>query len=218
MDEVKEPVTPEVKPVVETPEQKPADIVAEVAEDKSLLGKEDVTQEGKESKDPKPVTLPEKYEVKAPEGMTVDQKLLEGLTPVFKKHNLTQEAVQELADAYVPMVKAQEDAQRQSSLNSFKDLVEGWRSETLTKLGADSDKELASAAKFINQMSETKEEATQLREFLDETGAGNFWLLVKLFNRAGKKISSDSFVEPNKQSTGGNASFYDHPTSKETMK
>ncbi len=196
-------VTPE-NPVVETPA---------TDQEETLLGKKEEakTEEVK-------VEVPEKYELKLPEGMSVDEKVLGALTPVFQKHKLSQEVVQELAEAYAPVIKEQVQVQQKVLADSYKQTVEDWKTESQQKLGANAVKELSYAAKFINKMSDTPQEAQELREFLNETGVGNKYLLSKILIKGGKSISEDPFVEPNKQSTGGNASIYDHSDSKATLK
>lgn len=161
-------------------------------------------------------SVPEKYELKAPEGMTIDQGMLDGLTPVFKKHGLTQAAVQELADAYAPVIKAQTEAQQKAAIDHFQGIVNGWKEETTKMLGATPDKEMAFAAKFLNKFG-----TPQLREMFDETGVGNHPELVKALIKAGKLLGEDSFVDGSQKTTGGKGDFvsiYDHPTSKATLK
>ena len=207
-------VTPEAT-TTQTPDATPAE--ATPATDETLLGKEpkESTETKTEAESEKKV-VPEKYELKAPEGMTVDQGMLDKLTPVFQKHGLTQEAVQEIADAYSPTIKAmvesQVEATRKTALAEYNNITEGWKNETMKELGADADKQLAFAAKAINKFGGQK-----LREALNDSGFGNHPEMARLLINVGKSISEDSFAEPNKQSTGS-TSFYDHPTSKATLK
>lgn len=208
-----------------TPAQGKPEVQEPTAEDKALLEAKDeqLTADQRARKaellkaqeDAKAKSVPEKYEVKV-EGFEIDNQLLEGLTPVFKKHNLTQEAVQELASAYAPIVQKQLEAQRAQSLKDFNDIKEGWKADALKELGADSAKEMSYAAKFINKFG-----SDPFRQMLDETGVGNHPEFVKFAIKAGKAISADSFVDPSKQSTGSDDllnSMYTHPTSKATLK
>lgn len=171
------------------------------AEETTLLG-DKVKQES---------ALPEKYEFKLPDGVSLDEGLLGDVTPVFKELGISQEGAQKLADAYVKNLAKQSEAQKQSTMTAYKQVVEDWKSETKKELGADADKSLSFAAKAINKFGSDK-----LREMMNETGVGNHVELVKFFIAVGKSISEDSFVEPNRTSTG-DVSLYDHPTSKATL-
>lgn len=206
-DEVE--VTPEATPETQTPDATPKEVTP--ATDETLLSKE-----VKETPEEKPVekVIPEKYELKAPEGMTIDNGMLEGLTPVFKEIGITQEQAQKLADVYAPMLKKQAESYRQESIKEFDKITESWKQETIKELGADYEKKLAPAAKLIDKSGFGKD----IREMMSETRVGNHPVMVRFLTWLGSKISEDSFVEPNKQSTGGPVSIYDHPTSKETLR
>ncbi|NJO00397.1 MAG: hypothetical protein HC880_00775 [Bacteroidia bacterium] len=185
-----EHVTPPVTPVVEKP-------AVEEQEEPSLLGTEEETPKTDEKGE-----VPETYEFKVPEGMELDKVMSDRFTPVFKEIGLTQEQVQKLVDVYAPILKERAESANKDSAESYKEIVNGWKQETQDKLGAGAVKELAFAAKFINQMSDSPEEAKALRDFFNETGVGNYYLLNKLLIKAGKKISQDKVVDLNKQSQG----------------
>ncbi|RPH41491.1 MAG: hypothetical protein EHM87_19600, partial [Burkholderiales bacterium] len=92
--------TREEKRLLETPEDKLND--ADKVKKAELVKTKEVEAKSK--------VVPEKYEIKVPEGMTLDQAFLDKVTPVFKKHNVTQAAAQEIADIYIANMKAQADA------------------------------------------------------------------------------------------------------------
>lgn len=183
-----EPQMPIETPVVETPKEE--------VKETSLLGQEEPTGE------PEKGEVPETYEFKVPEGMELDQAMSDRFTPIFKEIGLTQEQAQKLVDGYAPILKERAESTKNEAAESYKEIVNGWKQETQSKLGANAVKELAHAAKFINMMSDTPEEAKLLKDFFNETGVGNFYLLNKLFIKAGKKISQDQVVNPNKQGQG----------------
>ncbi len=208
--EVKPEVGPDGKPVVkaevkiETPEEKTAREAAETPEQKAA--REKTEADAKAAK-----VVPEKYDVKAPEGMELDQVLLDKVTPIFKKLNITQEGAQELIDAYAPHIKAQVEADAKAKIDAWKGQVESWKTESVTALGADAAKEMAFAAKFIDKFGTPK-----LREILNETGVGNHIEVVQAFIKAGKAISPDALAEGTKST--GTVDLYDHPASKATLK
>lgn len=151
--------------------------------------------------------LPEKYEVKV-EGFEIDNALIDTLSPVFKKYGLKNEAVQELAQAYAPIVAKQFAAQREAALGAWKAEIETWKNESIKMLGANADVEMALAARFIDKFGGPK-----LRELLNDTGLGNHPEVVKAFIKAGKAISEDVFVDPDIKTRSGEKDWYTHPTS-----
>lgn len=215
--EVKAEVKEEVKTEVKTEEKK----------ETSLYDKEgkEVTQEKKEEvkTEVKADEVPEKYDIKLKD-MELDTKMIEGLSPVFKELKLTNAHVQKLAEAYVPVVKAQVEANQTKAIDDWKKTVDGWKTNTVKALGADYAKELAFAAKVIDRFGDKtkgpdgKTEVNSLRQLFDETGVGNHPALVGALVKVGKLISEDHFAEGSKSSGKGEISLYDHPTSKETLR
>lgn len=204
-------VVPEVTPT-QTPDATPVE--ATPATEETLLGTEvKETPETKTEAESEKKVIPEKYELKAPEGMTLDQGMLDSLTPVFKEIGITQEQAQKLADTYAPILKQQAEAYRQNSIKEFEKIADEWKQQTIKELGADYNKKLAPAAKLINGSGFGKE----IREMMSDTRVGNHPVMVRFLTWLGSKISEDSFAEPNKQSTG-TVSFFDHPTSIATLK
>lgn len=172
-------------------------------EDKTLLGgageegQAPKKEEGKDTEAGKKAgetTVPEKYDIKVPDGMTLDQGMLDTFTPVFRELKLTQEQAQKLADAYAPMIKAQAEAATQARLADFQKIVGEWKDETIKALGADSAKKMALAAKAINKLG-----GPELREVLNETGVGNKIELVNFFIKVGEIVSEDTFTDTNTQ-------------------
>jgi len=148
-------------------------------------GEEKEAGEAKEKKE-----LPENYEIKLEEGMEIDQALLEAFTPVFKELGMTNESVQKLAETFAPWVQKRDEDARQLVVKEYKDMVEGWKNETIKQLGADNQKQLAIAAKARDKFA-TKE----FIEMVNETGVGNHPEMVKFLIRIGKTISEDSFKD-----------------------
>lgn len=180
-----------------TPEQAQQAVATAAKEadqaEETLLGKE----EKKEEAPAVAKVVPEKYEFKVPEGMTIDAGLVEKVTPVFKEIGLSQEQAQKMVDAYAPYVKSQMESQQKALSDGYKKIVDDWKVETQKELGADSKAKLAIAAKAINRFGTPK-----LREVLNETGLGNHKEVVNLLIKVGTLLGEDHFVEPNKQGTG----------------
>lgn len=174
-------------------EDDPADGKDGKAGDKPADGTDDgKPKEGEAPKDGKEV-VPEKYDVKVPEGMDVDTGLLDALTPTFKELGLSQEKVQKLVDKFAPAVQASAKAQHDVMMKQYHEQIEGWGKETRDMLGAEPAKALAPAAKFISTFA--GKEAAEFRSLLNETGLGNHPLMVKVLIAAGKALSPDGFVD-----------------------
>jgi len=127
----------------QTADQKKAD------ENKSLLGDDEAgtetkKEEGKqeEKKDEAKDAVPEKYEFKVPEGMQVDPRALEAITPVLKDLKLTQAQAQKLFDAQASLKKEEVVQSEMALLTQRKTWREGikqnpkWQEElSLSKRG-----------------------------------------------------------------------------------
>jgi len=136
---------------------------------------------------------PEKYaDFKVPEGIEINQPMLEEFKTTAKKHNLTQEAAQELIDLQVKHVKGISEG----LLTTFNQIKTDWKKDTVTALGADYKKELVYAGRAIEQFG-----TPELRTILNQTGVGSHKELVKFFVKVGKAISEDKLVT-GQQATG----------------
>ncbi len=134
--------------------------------------------------------VPESYDIKAPEGMTLDLEMLESFTPVFKELGLTNEQTQKLVDVYAPHMQQTAEKQQEEALKQFKKTVEGWKADTIKELGNDKDKKLAFAAKARNKFGDES-----FLEMVNDLGVGNHPSMVRFLIKVGKTISEDAFVD-----------------------
>lgn len=135
--------------------------------------------------DEKLAAAPEKYDFKAPEGKAFDEAVLNEFSTVAKELNLTQDAAQKMLDKMAPSIAAQQQAR-----------IESVRAEWETSSRADKEfggekltENLAVAKTFADKFS-----TPELKQLLNETGLGNHPEVIRLFYRAGKAISQDTFV------------------------
>lgn len=210
-----------------TPEEK-ASAETKLAEDKKLLEADDKTLTPEKLEEKKALlkaqeaakanVVPEKYIAKLPEGMKMNESLLETITPVLKELNVTQAGFQKLMDAYAPAMQksVQEAVKLQSDNNDkiFNDMKTEWKAQTTKELGSEPAKEMAFAAKVLNKFGDK-----EVRQMLNDTGVGNHPALVRLLVKAGKAISEDAMPKGTstvQKAEGGKldpAKFYTHPTS-----
>lgn len=127
-----------------------------------------------------------KYTLTMPEGVEVDQEMLDALGPDFKDMGLTNGQAQKLANKFI-------EIQTKRGETRMKD----W-GETLTKWVADAkaDKEIG-GDKFDTSVSNAhrflgKFGTPELREYLNASGGGNHPELIRVFAKAGELIREDN--------------------------
>lgn len=212
------PVTPEGEGTLLGEEAKPAEEIARLAAEATAKAKADADAKAEALKNETPEqkvarekaeadaaakskTVPDKYTLKAPEGMKVDQVFLDTkLSPVLKEHGVTQEAFQKIIDVYAPHLQEQQKqgilAQQEEAIKAWKENVKKWGEETKEVYGTKLNSELAYAAKAINKFSS---DPKGLRELLNDkpgttgTGIGNNKLLTEVLIKAGKLLGEDTF-------------------------
>lgn len=173
-------------------------------------GKKGEEGDGKQAADPAPFD-PAKLEL--PDGVQVDEKLLEQFVPLAKDLGLTQEQGQALIGMHTQALQSL----REQFVKSFNDTVQGWAETAKTdkEIGGDKYAEnVATAVKAIARFG-----TPELQAALNETGMGNHPELIRFCLRIGKAISEDAFG-PDAGGAGGGETrspadvLYDHPTSK----
>ena len=122
--------------------------------------------------------------------MTLDQALVDKVSPVFKELKLTQEGAQKLVDIYNEALQTNADAQ---AVN-FKQFLKESYDETVKELGATYKDQLAYVAKVRDRF---LSEETQ--EMLDASGLSNNKAFILDLIKLGKLISEDKL--PPGQST-----------------
>ena len=181
---------PEVKAEVKS-EVKPAE------ELKSLLD-EASEEEVKLDKDGKPIeevksVVPEKYEFKLPEGVTLDEAAIALVTPAFKELGLSQEQAQKLVDLQMTLNKSNEDAYAQS----FDQYVENLKVEAKTYFGTKLPEVMRNMARardmLLPKTADGKEHP--LQEKLRISGLANDKDVIELFDKIGRTIGEGKFVQ-----------------------
>ena len=130
--------------------------------------------------------VPEKYEIKPPEGMQLDQAMLEKAVPLFKEFKISNEGAQKFATIYAEGLQAIQKQQEES----FKAYKENAKTETIKELGANYKQELAYAAKVRDRFL-----SPETVETLNAVGLANDVHLIKDLIKLGKLISEDRLIE-----------------------
>lgn len=127
-----------------------------------------------------------KYALTMPEGVEVDQELLDALGPEFKDLGLTNAQAQKLADKFIASQQARAEKQGET-----------W-SETLTKWASDAkaDKEIGGdkwdATVSASQRAVKTLGTPELRDYLNASGGGNHPELIRFMAKVGAMIKEDS--------------------------
>ncbi|TIW56713.1 MAG: hypothetical protein E5V54_11235 [Mesorhizobium sp.] len=133
-------------------------------------------------------TVPEdgKYALTMPEGVQVDQELLDALGPKFAAKKLTTREAQELADEFIKI----ETARGTKRMEDWGKTISGW-AETAKKdpeIGGDKwDGTAKAAQKAVNTLG-----TPELRTYLNASGGGNHPELIRIFAKVGAMISEDN--------------------------
>lgn len=126
---------------------------------------------------PAPV-IPESYEIKPPQGVTLDSNLLSALTPAFKAAGLTQEGAQKLADAFIGYQAGAPARMLERDMELLrKDPELG---------GANLGSTIANVNRALSMFSTLED-----RKALSRIGMSNRPELVRLFARVGEAIGND---------------------------
>ena len=133
--------------------------------------------------------VPEKYEFKAPEGMTLDEGAVKAFEPLAKELGLTQESAQKLVDLYA----TQKAADAKALADSWTKQQQTWNGELAA------DKEFGGAAfnTSKNQANAVLQKFSTPDEIkaIEAMGLGSFPPFVKALARMGKAMGEDSFVK-----------------------
>lgn len=175
-------------------EQKQSSILSGSPETEQKEGtqklEEGKAQEQKESSEPAESVVPEKYDIKVPEGMSMDTEALERFTPLAKELKLSNDQAQKLADIYAERQEAAFKAQREA----YAKTVEGWIKEVKA------DKEIGGTNLPVTQATCKKALSAydpdgEFMKLMDESGFGNHPAVLRFVNRVGKSVKEDQGVQ-----------------------
>ena len=150
--------------------------------------KEEKKDEGKKV-DAEPV--PEKYEFKVPEGMQIDAKALEAVTPVLKELGLSQGKAQKLADVYAAIQKEQVIQSEMALLIQRK----AWREDI--KKDPKWEENTSLAKKAIKQFGDET-----FGKMIENSWMGDHPSVIKFLSNVARLAGDDRFVEGSRPGSG----------------
>jgi hypothetical protein len=184
--------TDQAKPTPDAPASAISAAAAADTKADAAAGATDAADKAKPEGEAKPADgAPEKYELKLPEGMQLDDAALAAATPVFKELGLTNEQAQKLSDIYAARMADVAKQQRDAWTAQQEGLVSSMKSDA--EFGGDKfAASLGSIAKAIDGV--MGKEAAAFKRMLDSTGAGNHPEMARLLYRVGKALGEDGLV------------------------
>jgi hypothetical protein len=147
--------------------------------------------------------VPEKYNLKLPEGSLLEPSHLERIAAEAKQRGLSEHDAQKLLErdhqAYAGFVESQQKA--------LATQVTAWSeaAQKDTEIGGEAFAQNAELAKRVVSRFATE----QFRKDLEVTGFGNHPELVRVFARIGKAMSDDQLVLPGSQGNTAKKSIED---------
>lgn len=157
--------------------------------------------------------VPEKYDLKLPEGSLLKPADLEKISSYAKEKGLSTDQAQMLLDQRHSAITEYDASQK----NLLKTTAEGWMTESKNdkELGGDAFAKNAELAKRVVDRFGTE----AFKNALNETKLGNHPELLRVFTRIGKAMAEDTLIVPGSPAGGKSQSmeelFYGSTTTKE---
>jgi hypothetical protein len=151
---------------------------------------ESEAQNSTEGEDGQQAAIPESYEFSAPEGMEVDQSMVDAFSPVFKEMGLSQQQADALTSTYAGLAEKQGEA--------FGQQLEDWKQELRTDADFGGDKFDENAGLVADFVRQTVPESVRedVIGLLESTGAGNHPGLVKWIHHLATNVMPVSEDQP----------------------
>jgi|WetSurMetagenome_2_1015567.scaffolds.fasta_scaffold263859_1 hypothetical protein len=163
----------------------PATLTPEDVTKREGLLKEQEAVKAKALAEEKAKGVPDKYEFKLPDGMTLEPETVNRVTPAFKAEGLTQKQAQAMMDLWISEQKVMDD----NKAVAFKNFLDTSAKETMAALGANAKTELAYVAKVKTMLS------PETLEILNASGMGNQKSFILDLAKIGRMFSEEKLVD-----------------------
>lgn len=144
-------------------------------------------KEGEKST-PEERVVPEKYDLKAPDGSLLDATAIQNVAEFAKANKLTNKEAQAILDSQSAILTGYEVKQREESEKLSKQWVDAAKADK--EIGGDKFAESAEfATRFVDKFG-----SPELKEFLDRSGLGNHPEAIRMFAKCQREFENDKFV------------------------
>lgn len=137
-----------------------------------------------------------KYALAMPEGVEVDQELLDAVGEDFKELGLTNGQAQKLSDKFTSVMQKRGEGQ----VKAWGDRVQKWADDAKADKDIGGDKwsgTVSDAQRAINKLG-----TPELKEYLNASGGGNHPELIRILAKAGALIKEDNPPNDGGQGSG----------------
>lgn len=199
------------KPVESKVEDKPIEEKKPSEELKTLLdeaSEEEVKldEDGNPIKEAKTSQVPEKYEFKLPEGITLNEAAMAIVDPIFKELGLSNEQAQKLVDVQLELNKQNEDGQ----VNAFNKYVEDLKVESKTFFGPKLPEVMRNVARARDQFIHK-----ELQEKLNISGLSNDKDVLVMLDKLGRVVGEGKFIDGKRSAPAAGKVGVETPTGKD---
>lgn len=214
------PAADPVPAVDPAPATDPAAPPAEPAADGTVLGGDPPAADPADPAAPttpaEAVGAPEAYDLKPPEGATLDTDALAIAEPVLREMGLTNEQAQKLTDAYAQIVPKVAERMQSEQTAQITAQRKEWADEAKADPeigGANWNASITASAKALDRLGAPA--GSPFRELLNVTGLGNHPEMIRIFAKMGNAIGEDTdFVRGEAAPTEKNAARILYPNDK----
>lgn len=133
-------------------------------------------------------SVPEKYDLKIPDDLSLNQAQIDKIAEISKKHGLSNEEAQGVADMTTGILKSY-IAESETKHNQ---VIDSWKNEIKNdkEFGGDKlEKTLDMAHSVLKRFGNA-----DLRDFLNRSGIGNQPDMVRAFARIGEQFANDTLI------------------------
>lgn len=183
-DDAGNPVTPATPPATPPATEPNPDAAAAAAAAEAKV-KEEAAKGDKPVTDPKASTVPEKYELKLPDGSQLEAASLDRTAEFSKKLGLSNEQAQEMLN--------RESESFGKYVEDLKSTADGWLEQTKADkdLGGDNFAETAELCKRVTDRFADED----TKKLMNETKLGDHPSVVRMFRKIGKAMENGTFVK-----------------------
>lgn len=170
---------------------------AESKTEESLMGDKEEPKKDTAEDDKKVDNVPEKYEAfKLPENYQMSDEQFSDFSVFAKELNLTQESAQKLVDYHAKLENKRAESQKQAEQKAFEDGIKEDIAVTRKKYGDKYDEAFNIAKNAVKAFM-----PKELKDTFVEAGFDKNPYLFDFLYNVGSKISEDTFVEGDRNST-----------------